>query len=546
MASPPPAFSSYLLRKSESGLIKKSWDKLFFVLDENGLAWFANKDHSSNRQKAKGFVPMHQLLGAEAAPSKGPARLVIHVRSPRGGGNSRIVLNADSPAQMQSWIGSVDRHLHAQSDGLYSGVVATPAPLPTGRSGSSSSRKASITAFVIRRKSSLSALAANLGRRRKSAEPPAAESGGAGSSADGGDNDAAAARRAAAAAAVAQLKALGGSSLDDFGAGNKELSGEEVRVSVEGEAAGDGKEEVLAGESYIGEQVERRVLSIPGNADCADCVTSDKRAHSNTPTWGSTNLGTVFCIRCSGVHRSMGAHVSKVLSLNIDAWSGEQLMHMRTLGNAAVNAQLEASMPAGVKPDGATCTPASLKAFIRAKYELGSFREGGDGKLPQVSEAAMAGEAAAQGQAKAMAEFCGLLIIRLIRATNLPAMDMLGNTDAFVEFSLGERKCTSKTVKKSLNPSWNQTLMVNVRNLRESLILKIFDSTTFGTDHFIGQCLIPLADLTHDGMPMGFDLTLERAEKGGLGGKKDGTRLAKKGDRASTVAIELTYNPLDR
>ena len=145
-----------------------------------------------------------------------------------------------------------------------------------------------------------------------------------------------------------------------------------------------------------------------------------------------------------------------------------------------------------------------------------------------------------------MAEFCGLLIIRLIRATNLPAMDILGNTDAFVEFSLGERKCTSKTVKKSLNPSWNQTLMVNVRNLRESLILKIFDSTTFGTDHFIGQCLIPLADLTHDGMPMGFDLTLERAEKGGLGGKKDGTRLAKKGDRASTVAIELTYNPLDR
>ena len=36
--------------------------------------------------------------------------------------------------------------------------------------------------------------------------------------------------------------------------------------------------------------------------------------------WASLNLGIVLCIKCSGTHRSMGVHVSKVRSLNLDKW----------------------------------------------------------------------------------------------------------------------------------------------------------------------------------------------------------------------------------
>ena len=92
--------------------------------------------------------------------------------------------------------------------------------------------------------------------------------------------------------------------------------------------------------------------------------------------------------------------------------------------------------------------------------------------------------------------------------------------------------CARGCLVCSLNPVWNETLSLNVRSLRESLILKVFDYDRFAKPAFIGQALVPLQDLTHDGQPMGFDLTLQQ--------KRDG-----KSDARASVAIELTYNPLD-
>lgn len=41
------------------------------------------------------------------------------------------------------------------------------------------------------------------------------------------------------------------------------------------------------------------------NPLCVDCRAKD-------PEWASISLGVMMCIECSGIHRSMGVHVSKV------------------------------------------------------------------------------------------------------------------------------------------------------------------------------------------------------------------------------------------
>uniref|UniRef100_A0A3Q3WK48 Arf-GAP with coiled-coil, ANK repeat and PH domain-containing protein n=1 Tax=Mola mola TaxID=94237 RepID=A0A3Q3WK48_MOLML len=56
----------------------------------------------------------------------------------------------------------------------------------------------------------------------------------------------------------------------------------------------------------------------PGNHLCCDCEEEE-------PRWASVNLGVTMCIECSGIHRSLGVHLSKVRSLTLDSWEAEQL-----------------------------------------------------------------------------------------------------------------------------------------------------------------------------------------------------------------------------
>ncbi|KAI9502019.1 hypothetical protein BX070DRAFT_175925, partial [Coemansia spiralis] len=46
------------------------------------------------------------------------------------------------------------------------------------------------------------------------------------------------------------------------------------------------------------------------NKVCADCG-------ATAPDWCSLNLACLLCIECSGIHRSLGTHISKVRSLTL-------------------------------------------------------------------------------------------------------------------------------------------------------------------------------------------------------------------------------------
>ncbi|XP_015570576.1 ADP-ribosylation factor GTPase-activating protein AGD3 [Ricinus communis] len=79
--------------------------------------------------------------------------------------------------------------------------------------------------------------------------------------------------------------------------------------------------------------VLRRVC---GNDKCADCGAPE-------PDWASLNLGVLVCIECSGVHRNLGVHISKVRSLTLDVkvWEPSVISLFQSLGNAFANSVWE-------------------------------------------------------------------------------------------------------------------------------------------------------------------------------------------------------------
>ncbi|XP_022548271.2 ADP-ribosylation factor GTPase-activating protein AGD2 isoform X2 [Brassica napus] len=82
----------------------------------------------------------------------------------------------------------------------------------------------------------------------------------------------------------------------------------------------------------MGDDVFTTLRGIPGNDECAECNAPD-------PDWASLNLGVLMCIECSGVHRNLGVHISKVRSVTLDVkvWEPTILDLFRNLGNAYCN-----------------------------------------------------------------------------------------------------------------------------------------------------------------------------------------------------------------
>lgn len=100
-----------------------------------------------------------------------------------------------------------------------------------------------------------------------------------------------------------------------------------------------------------------------GNCWCADCGSGVKTE------WVSINLAIILCIECSGIHRSLGTHISKVrsLTLDINSFTPDIVELLLLVGNRVANMVWEARLDPSLKPTPQATREQRLK-FITAKY----------------------------------------------------------------------------------------------------------------------------------------------------------------------------------
>uniref|UniRef100_A0A669CU24 ArfGAP with GTPase domain, ankyrin repeat and PH domain 2 n=1 Tax=Oreochromis niloticus TaxID=8128 RepID=A0A669CU24_ORENI len=107
------------------------------------------------------------------------------------------------------------------------------------------------------------------------------------------------------------------------------------------------------------------IRNAKGNSQCVDC-------EAPNPTWASLNLGALICIECSGIHRNLGTHLSRVRSLDLDDWPGELTQVLAAIGNHMANSIWESCTQGRTKPT-PSATREERESWIRAKYEQRAF-----------------------------------------------------------------------------------------------------------------------------------------------------------------------------
>ncbi|GAB4840705.1 ADP-ribosylation factor GTPase-activating protein agd12 [Ancistrocladus abbreviatus] len=262
------------------------------------------------------------------------------------------------------------------------------------------------------------------------------------------------------------------------------------------------------GKPTSGKRRLRDLLLLKDNRVCADCGAPD-------PKWASANIGVFICLKCCGIHRSLGRHISKVLSVTLDDWSEEDIDAMIEVGgNASANSIYEAFFPEGYSKPGPNASHEDRMRFIRSKYELQEFLKpslridsGKSALKPSFSKKLMNSFRSSNSSKRSecsdgMVEFIGVLKVKVLYGTNLAIRDML-SSDPYVVLTLGQQTVQTSVMGSNLNPVWNEELMLSVPQQYGPLRVRVFDYDTFSADDIMGEAEVDLQPLITSAMAYG-------------------------------------------
>ncbi|XP_006656236.1 ADP-ribosylation factor GTPase-activating protein AGD12 isoform X1 [Oryza brachyantha] len=249
----------------------------------------------------------------------------------------------------------------------------------------------------------------------------------------------------------------------------------------------------------------KELLRKSDNRICADCSAPD-------PKWASTNIGVFLCLKCSGIHRSLGTHISKVLSVTLDEWTDDEINSMLEVGgNSYANAIYEAFLPVGYHKPHPDSTQEERADFIRSKYELQEFLKpslrivSNKSSLQAMDSRKDVGNSSNSYSFKSeagMVEFIGILKVKVIRGTKLAVRDIL-SSDPYVVLTLGQQKAKTRVIKSNLNPVWNEVLTLSVPQRYGPLKLQVYDHDVLSRDDIMGEAEVDLQPMINAAMAFG-------------------------------------------
>ncbi|CAM6011486.1 unnamed protein product [Sphagnum balticum] len=252
----------------------------------------------------------------------------------------------------------------------------------------------------------------------------------------------------------------------------------------------------------------KQLLAQPDNRICADCGAPD-------PKWASTSIGVFICIKCCGVHRSLGVQISKVVSVTLDSWSEDDIAIMEAVGgNAAANSVYEACLPPDVQKPTADASVEERTDWIIRKYKDQEFLkpalriktalQSNSSAQISVHNTSSRQNTSSSPSLAGMVEFLGMLKVRIVRGIGLAVRDLL-SSDPYVVVTLGNQVLKTRVINRSLNPVWNEEIILSVPSPPQPLKLQVFDKDVFSADDIMGDAEVDLNPLIlaaqmHEGM----------------------------------------------